>query len=288
MGLAAGAAQPLPQELRDTGLYEEGAAATVRAGNLPFEPQYPLWSDGTTKRRWVALPPGTAIDARNADAWDFPAGTRFWKQFGYDRPVETRYIERLADGSWRYATYVWNEAGTSATLAPEDGVVVAAKGAPGGRWVIPSRNDCLACHEGPAVPVLGFSALQLSSELAGLIDRGLLRNLPRSFQRTAPRIAAANPTARAALGYLHGNCGHCHNDGALSGVELKFSQAAARPAETAARTLAAVAGRKAEIITRLTTDNPYKRMPPIGVRRADTEGAALIERWMQQDLRQQP
>ena len=27
-----------------------------------------------------------------------------------------------------------------------------------------------------------------------------------------PRIAAATPAERAALGYLHGNCGHCHND----------------------------------------------------------------------------
>ena len=49
-------------------------------------------------------------------------------------------------------------------LVPEDGAVVAVADAPGGRYSVPSRNDCLACHEGPAVPVLGFSALQLSPD----------------------------------------------------------------------------------------------------------------------------
>ena len=132
--------------------------------NIAFAPQYPLWSDGTSKRRWIYLPPGTAIDASRVDAWEFPVGTRLWKEFGYDRRVETRFIERLADGSWRFAAYVWNEEGTDAVLAAEDGAVLPVSAAPGGRYVVPSRNDCLACHEGPPVPVLGFSALQLSPD----------------------------------------------------------------------------------------------------------------------------
>ena len=135
----------------------------VRGDNIAFAPQYPLWSDGTSKRRWIYLPPGAAIDASRVDAWEFPVGTRLWKEFGYDRRVETRYIERLADGSWRFAAYVWNKEGTDAVLAAEDGAVLPVSAAPGGRYVVPSRNDCLACHEGPSVPVLGFSALQLST-----------------------------------------------------------------------------------------------------------------------------
>jgi hypothetical protein len=93
MGLAAGApfgggdfaahaappaVAPLPARLSETGLYAEESTEVVRAGNIEFSPQYPLWSDGMTKRRRIHLPPGTAIDAAELDAWTFPPGTRLW------------------------------------------------------------------------------------------------------------------------------------------------------------------------------------------------------------------
>ena len=56
--------------LRETGLYATGLQ--VRPDNLPFAPQYPLWSDGADKRRWIHLPPGTSIDASGPD-WRFPS-----------------------------------------------------------------------------------------------------------------------------------------------------------------------------------------------------------------------
>jgi hypothetical protein len=148
--------EPLPARLRDTGLYAPGSMTRVADGVLPYAPQYPLWSDGTRKRRWILLPSGTAIDARRPDAWEFPPGTRLWKEFGYERPLETRYLERLADGTWRFAAYVWSADGRDAELAPEQGAVVP--GGPTGRYAVPARADCGACHEGPTVPVLGFTA----------------------------------------------------------------------------------------------------------------------------------
>ena len=74
------AVPPLPQRLSDTGLFVRGTT-TVRAEHIAFSPQYPLWSDGTGKRRWISLPPGTSIDASRPDAWEFPVGTRLWKEF---------------------------------------------------------------------------------------------------------------------------------------------------------------------------------------------------------------
>src|SRR5262249_15711432 len=128
------AAEPLPRWLGETGL---GAP-----GTLAFTPQYPLWSDGAAKRRCIPLPARTAIDASNPDAWGFPVGTRLWKEFGFDRPVETRMIERLADGSWRFATYVWNFEGTAAELAPDEGFrALQVAAAPNGRYAVPSRAD---------------------------------------------------------------------------------------------------------------------------------------------------
>ena len=116
-----GASAP-SDDLGETGLYVPGSNATVRSDNIAFSPQYPLWSDGTTKRRWLHIPPGTFIDASRPDAWEFPRGTKVWKEFSHGRRVETRLIERLADGSFRYSTYVWNEEGTQARLAPAEGI----------------------------------------------------------------------------------------------------------------------------------------------------------------------
>jgi mono/diheme cytochrome c family protein len=283
------AAAPLPAALRDTGPFSLRSAGWEGAGIVSFSPQYPLWSDGTTKRRWLYLPPETSIDASRPYAWDFPRGTKAWKEFRYgERRIETRYMERLADGSWRFAVYVWNEQGTQALLAPERGATLRVAQAPGGRYVVPSRNDCLACHEGPEVPVLGFSLLQLSpdrdplaphaeraspedADLRRLAATGKLRNLPDSFLAIPPRIAARTPVARAALGYLHGNCGHCHTDaGALQGVGLVLAQpgAGTGPADPGA------------ILRRLQAPNPLLRMPPLGVRVADAKGIALVESWI--------
>jgi len=314
--------EPVPQRLSETGLFVPGSTR-VASGVMPFSPQYPLWSDGTRKRRWIQLPPGAAIDASRVDAWDFPVGTKLWKEFGYGRAIETRLIERVADGSWRFATYVWSADGSDALLAPADGAVVPVSDAPGGRYAVPGRGDCVACHEGAAVPVLGFTALQLSPDrdplaphadqpragdvdLRSLVARGVLRGLPSGLLAAPPRIEAPSPTARAALGYLHGNCGHCHNAaGALTGLDLVLAQQADGVAHSAQRTLESLlghasrfrphggeatqriaAGRGGSVLTlRMKTDNPLARMPPLGVRVVDTEGVALIERWIANDLK---
>ena len=46
--------------------------AEIDPRNLAFAPQYPLWTDGAAKRRWISLPPGTAIDASDPENWVFP------------------------------------------------------------------------------------------------------------------------------------------------------------------------------------------------------------------------
>ncbi len=282
-----GPVAPLPQELRDTGLLaaDGGLAADV----VEFSPQYPLWTDGATKRRWISLPAGGVIDASEPDAWRFPVGTRLWKEFSAGRRLETRLIERAADGRWRYAAYVWDEAGTTATLAPPAGVTLEdVEGMPGGRYRVPSTEDCVACHEAGPTPVLGFSALQLSSDrdplaphatpappgslLPEIAARGWLEGLPATALRTPPRIAAATPAARAALGWLHGNCGHCHNGrGPLSslGLSLARSVDGAPPPQPLPVT---------RMLERLRSTNPYVRMPPAGVQLADHEAIDLVER----------
>lgn len=143
LGVGKAAAAPdtgAPQHLRDTGLFVPGSTSQPRAEHVPFSPQHPLWPDGATKRRWLHLPPGTSIDASRPDAWEFPRGTRLWKEFSHSRPIETRCIERRADGSCLYATCVWNEDGSDAVLAPATGVkALPVAGAPERHYKVPAR-----------------------------------------------------------------------------------------------------------------------------------------------------
>src|SRR4029078_1557222 len=78
-----------PATLQETGLYSDWATKTVAPCTLPFSPQYPLGSDGASKTRWMRLPKGTFIDARNPDVWLFPVGTRVWKALRFRRRTGT-------------------------------------------------------------------------------------------------------------------------------------------------------------------------------------------------------
>jgi len=315
---------PAPARLADTGLYADFAARRVAADVLPYTPQYPLWSDGATKRRWIRLPPGAVIDASDPDAWVFPVGTKLWKEFSFDRRVETRLLERLADGTWRFAAYVWTADGSDALLAPERGIRGAAQSRAGLPHDIPSVYDCRACHEGGPTPVLGFSALQLSPDrdplaanaerpgegdvdLARLVALGVVRGLPAALVERPPRIAAPTPRARAALGYLHANCGICHDArGPLASLGLSLVQPVAREGAPSPAVATAVgvasrfrphdggegagapvrirAGRPeaSVLFSRMASRDPLVQMPPLGTHAVDEEALALVAAWIRE------
>lgn len=216
-----------PARLSQTGLYKDPGTFTVNPANRPYAPQYPLWSDGAAKARWIFLPPGSRIDASNPDAWAFPAGTKLWKEFTFQgRKVETRLMQRGPRG-WSYATYVWDTAQTEALLAPAAGLKNHLELGEGRFHAIPSVKDCRACHENGGPEALGFSALQLSPDrdplaphaepllpgmvtLASLQQEGRLDRAPEGLAARPPRIPAATARERAAVGYLAANCGNCH------------------------------------------------------------------------------
>jgi mono/diheme cytochrome c family protein len=226
-------------------------------------------------------------------------------------------------------SYVWNDQGTDAVLAPAVGVVLDTPSAPTGRYEVPSKADCLACHEGAAAPVLGASAVQLSRvrdaprlpearseepapevamvDVKALIARGLLRNFPQSWQRSVPGIAAVTETEREALGYLHGNCGHCHNhDGAPAALGLVLAQSAEEPEASRRRVLHSTVNARSRyrpprmtrdpvviapghpeasvIEWRMRSRHALVQMPPLGTLVRDDEGISLIRRWIASDL----
>lgn len=315
---AAGAGKP-PHTLRETGLYANVDVLEVDSQHLAFSPQYPLWTDGAAKKRWISLPPGTAIDGSDPDAWVFPVGTRLWKEFSFDgKRVETRYLERQADGQWLYAAYAWTADGREARLVSENGRPGAYQLAGGRSHDIPGVSDCRACHQGSRSQVLGFSALQLSSDkdsgalhaelrpvaavdLDRLIEKGLLVGVPDSPQATRPRIAAASATERAALGYLHGNCGHCHNDrGSLQNIGLFLRAAPAADVQPAIVSTVGepikkpAPGQSPEAMLRIKPGAPDQsglmqrmgsrysalQMPPLGTELVDKEAVETMRRWI--------
>jgi cytochrome c553 len=242
-GDSRGGAPMAPRLLSETGLYAKGGMLVVDPRNRLYSPQYPLWSDGAQKQRWVYLPPGAPIDVTNVDAWVFPVGTKFWKEFEFNgRRVETRLLWRAGEQGWVFASYKWNEEQTDAALAPADGDVGVAEITSNRRHTIPSVEECRACHDSKRTEILGFSALQLSTDrdanaihgepltpemvtLQTLMDDGVLRPRRSDLISHPPRIRADNPRARAVLGYLSTNCGMCHNsEGSLASLGMLLKQ----------------------------------------------------------------
>lgn len=319
---AAGPAPLLPQRLSETGLYRAGQPGIVADGNRAFAPQYPLWSDGLTKRRWVHLPPGARIGAADPWNWDFPAGTKFWKEFSHNgRRIETRLLSKTTSG-WAFATYVWNADGSDAVLAPAEGVYGAAELAPGRSHAIPATTDCLSCHGGDRPRPLGFNPLQLSTDrdpnalhaeplaagmltLKELVEEGWLPESAQQLVADPPRIRTSNAATRAALGYLASNCGTCHDGSAamiVAGPSLQLRElvedgdAVARrlvaqpsvwqlPGAPGGTMLIAPGSPEASaLLARMRSRSPSSQMPPLGTVLRDEAAVQALSHWIKVEL----
>jgi hypothetical protein len=321
LGLTPGSARTAPQPprlLSQTGLYS--APGTVDARHLAYAPQYPLWTDGAAKARWLHLPAGTAINGRDEDGWVFPVGTKAWKEFAFrGRKVETRLLWKTGPTTWVFATYAWTADQTDAVLVPEAGLPDAAEAAPGVRHGIPSRSDCRTCHGQERVEILGFTALQLSPDrdpgalhgeplqpgmvtLRDLVARGLLRHARTDLLSRPPRIQADTPATRAALGYLTANCAACHRpDRPIPGLDLDFrhtSHIVREADEPGLRTtllrpsLYQPAGAETNprirpgdpghstLLHRLASRRSASQMPPLGSALVDQEAVSRLSRWV--------
>ena len=89
-----------PATLMDTGLCVDAACTQIAGGIHAYTPRFELWADTATKRRWIYLPPGMQIDTSDMDYWEFPVGTKLWKEFTRDGVrVETRLVMRIGAGN---------------------------------------------------------------------------------------------------------------------------------------------------------------------------------------------
>ena len=206
--------EPSYDFLSETGLYDDIDNKIIANGIVEFIPEFQLWSDGAEKIRWIQLPPGTTIDTSDMDNWDFPLGTKVWKQFGYRQGanlilIETRLTEFWgpSPGDIYQGSFVWNANDTDAAYAR-----FGATNVKGTDLDVPAADQCVRCHRGQASKVLGFQAVQLSHTGANNIDDfealGWFTTSPTPGGYPVP----GNPVERAAIGYLHANCGGCHSN----------------------------------------------------------------------------
>ena len=307
---AATSSEPAYGWLSETGLYGDLAERSVAAGVRAFEPGYPLWSDAADKARWVALPEGASIDTTDMSHWVLPVGTRLWKEFSLEgRPLETRLIEHWGSGPTDYfmGAFVWLPDGSDARFSEQ-----GEQDLFGTAHDVPARERCGACHNGEPGRALGFSALQLDGaplqvgespglDLAGLADEGRLSAPPTRVHDAI----SDDPDTSAALGYLHANCGHCHNprgaawpdtqmllriDTGAAGVDttpivsglvdvpLQYYRA-----EDGGPTLRVVPGHPEQsgLVARMNVRGPREQMPPLATERIDEQGVAAVSRWIE-------
>lgn len=304
-------------KLSETGLYADISTKVTSPTVRRFSPQYPLWTDGAEKQRWVYLPPGTQIDSKDQDHWTFPNGTKFWKEFSFGgKRVETRLLEKKSDGTWNFSTFLWDETDQDAVVADTAGKTNYYPTPFGTYHDIPSLAQCQSCHRRGGDPILGFDPLQLSNDrdprglhqnslsesdltLKDLIAENLLTAPPTT---SSPRIASTTDAGRAAMGYLHGNCGHCHNPSgkaSFTGQYLRHQMSAVSETDEPAfsttvdkltRMFQIPGQRRTYRIRSGDPDHsaiPYRmdrrdgdQMPPIDTKVIDREAVDLIREWI--------
>jgi hypothetical protein len=225
-------ADGLATHLECAGLYEDFASKRVGAATRPFTPGFSFWSDGAEKQRFVYLPPGSKIDVSNFDEWSFPKGTRFWKEFTVGgKRIETRLFEKLAEG-WKRTSYRWNDGETDATRT-EAGELLSLPGRT--PYEVPKGEHCDYCHAGRVEPVLGFQALSLGVATASGVTLSVLQ-AEGWLSTTPPATTLMIPNddttlAAPAIGWLHANCGHCHNSNPNAGAAGASLRMLVRPSQ---------------------------------------------------------
>jgi hypothetical protein len=271
-----------------------------------FEPQYPLYSDNSTKRRWIYLPEDTQINTQNLDGWVFPKGTILWKEFTLDGiKIETRVLEKIGDGTgvsaWRTSVYLWRSDQMDADLLdPSITDFYTSTSFPNAtmgekeiyaafdvqsRYRIARYDQCMTCHQGSADVSLGFNYLQLSSTrivtIQILKDERKLSHPPMVYDELPGTLAQ-----KAGLGYIQGNCAHCHMGRA--GVPHNFKHYANNDRYTDEPIVVAAGNRAGLIVAgdpsssilfnRFTATT--NRMPQIGSAIIDPVGESVLNQWI--------
>jgi hypothetical protein len=207
------------------------------------------------------------------------------------------------DSDWLFATYGWDP------NKPNDpsAAAVVLHGLPNANGTlhdIPDPSACPSCHGKLPEKPLGFSAIELSHDGDGLT----MQKLSDAGWLTTPARAGfkvpGTAVQQAALGYLHANCGGCHNSyGQIpreNPMKLRLLVAQTSYADTdLVKTTIGIptinaytelhdkpridpqSPQTSTIYLRMSDRNKFP-MPPLATKFADTDGGvAAVSAWIQ-------
>ncbi|MGE3804804.1 MAG: PQQ-dependent sugar dehydrogenase [Gemmataceae bacterium] len=302
-----------PTRLSDTGLFTSVKDHRTDPGLIPYSVIAPLWSDGASKERFLALPGAAQITFKDKRGWDFPDGAVLVKTFSLgDGPARRRIETRLLvkqQAEWAGYSYLWNDDQTDAELVPRAGkdVEYSLGGGKKQVWHYPSRAECMVCHSRATNFVLGLSTLQMNrihdyggvhaNQLETLehinVFKGKLPKRPAALPKLVdPDDPKADLEARA-RSYLHANCAQCHvvAGGGNAAIDLEFNTPLDKMGLVGVRpNQAAFDLKDAQLIA---PGNPeqsmlYQRMirrgqgqmPPLASAHVDEHAGKLLRQWI--------
>jgi uncharacterized repeat protein (TIGR03806 family) len=239
------------EKLSEWNLFADGVAMTPAQGVTKYQVIAPLFSDYTTKSRFIYLPPGEKIAYDGSEVWQFPLGTILVKAFGHAPKVsepnvdvtlrETRLL-CLGEDGWVPHTYIWDDAQQDAVREVAGKFIEVAFEGPDGEPIetnyrVPNTNECKTCHAtDEVVAPLGTRTRQLDFDVDGVNQLEAFANAgmfdvgpppyPEREHLVDPQDTSQDLFLRV-RSYWDSNCASCHRDGneaQQSGLYLAFDK----------------------------------------------------------------
>jgi len=290
-------------QLSASGCFDAANPTQPTSGLVPYDVIAPLWSDGASKQRYMAIPDGTTVTIDANGDFQFPVGTVLAKHFTNNNIfIETRLLMHHATG-WVGYSYEWDDSQNDATLL----TAAKDKTMAGLQWHYPSAAECRQCHTAVKDFSLGPEVLQLNHAItysqtqrtANQIDTldgiGYFSASPDVELLSQEYFAIDDDEAslaQRAKSYLHSNCSQCHQPGGTGGgaMDLRFATSlqnmnicgvvAVDDLGINGATLFAPGNPNLSILLERMSRVDSFRMPPLASVVVDTEATLLINDWI--------
>lgn len=289
-------------------------------GVIPYKPESELFTDYAEKKRFVWIPTGLkATYVNDYSILELPIGAALVKNFYYNnvqpsnitKIIETRIMIRKSNG-WIYANYVWNDTQTEAFLDLNGSTKQIS-------WIdnnsilrtinydIPNELKCAGCHtiSNEKRPI-GIKPQNLNgnynysdgiyNQLSKWKSLGILENnMPNNIYSVVNYKDTSKPLETRVRSYFDANCAHCHQPGgyaAFFNLKLEFKETTNLTnmgvCVSPNHTIPGLEGRiikpgnlsQSLLYYRITTNDPYYRMPFLGRTIVHAEATILIAEWI--------
>ena len=277
-----------------------------------------LFSDYAKKQRWMYVPEGYEASYKENEIYDFPDGSALIKTFYYDDDstdkknlLETRLLIKN-NGSWKAASYAWNEEQTEAYLKIAGKTIATNFIDQNGkiknvRYRVPNVNQCKECHAvNDEISPIGPKARNMNKDV--YYDQIEINQIEYFVNNKIFKAHTLNEKIALdwtdlnmslddrARSYLDINCGHCHIEtGAANSTGLYldlneqrknhlgiYKKPVATGRGSGGFKYSIVPGKPSEsiLIHRMESLDPGIMMPESGRALADREAVEMLKEWI--------